>query len=260
MDCGLKVDSASGQSASDFVPRVLKKKVLLVDDVKLFIELEKTFFQRKESIEILVAHNGCEALKVIEAESPDLVFMDLYMPEMNGDECCRRIRNSDYGREIPLIMVTSAGNDADKERCLAAGCDEIITKPINRLQFLSIAKKYLDVYERKEARYAVHMKVMYGKERADVLSNYSVNLNTGGLFLETANGLTIDSRLFLEFRLPGSDKSVSCQARVAWVNNSSNPSKKDLPLGVGLQFLDISADQVSIIEHYIREKALLAEW
>ena len=54
-----------------------KKKILLVDDVKLFIELEKTFFQRKESIEILVAHNGCEALQVVEAESPDLVFMDL---------------------------------------------------------------------------------------------------------------------------------------------------------------------------------------
>jgi len=237
-----------------------KKKILLVDDVKLFIELEKTFFQRKESIEILVAHNGCEALQVVEAESPDLVFMDLHMPEMNGDECCRRIRSSDNGQEIPLIMVTSAGHDADKERCLAAGCDEIITKPINRLQFLSIAKKYLGVYERKDPRYAVHVKVLYGAERANVLSNYSVNLNTGGLFLETTTVLPIDSRLFLEFRLPGGEQSVSCQARVAWVNNSRTPSKKDLPLGVGLQFLDISADQVSIIEHYIRDNALLAEW
>jgi CheY-like chemotaxis protein len=237
-----------------------KKKVLLVDDVKLFIELEKTFFQRKESIEVLVANNGVEALKMVEAERPDLVFMDLHMPEMNGDECCQKIKRSGSGREIPIVMVTSAGNDADKERCLAAGCDEIINKPINRLEFLSIAKKYLEVYERSAPRYAVHVKVMYGEDKTEVLSDFSVNLNTSGLFLESTNILPVDSLLDLEFSLPENDSTVACQARVAWINVIPNPSKKDLPLGMGLEFVGLSDDQVSIIEQYIRQNALSAEW
>jgi len=235
------------------------KKILLVDDVKLFISLEKTFFQRKESFKVLTASSGKEALVLVESEQPDLVYMDLFMPEMNGDECCRRIKESDFGRDIPVVMVTSAGNAEDIARCEAAGCDEIVTKPINRGHFMSIARKYLEVHERKDPRYAIHVKVRFG-DQDDLLTDYTVNLSSGGLFLTSPQPLPRHTLLDIEFSLPETGETINCKARIAWVNDTSNPTKPDLPAGMGLQFVDIAESEIRIIQSYIESNNLTAEW
>lgn len=237
-----------------------KKKILLVDDVKLFVELQKSFFQRNNSIEVLTVGNGKEALDIVAAERPDLIYLDLYMPEMNGDECCRLIKASEVGKNIPIVMVTSAGSDVDRERCLAAGCDEIVTKPVNRSHFLSIAKKYLEVHERGEARYTVHVKIRYGKQMANVLTDYTVNLNAGGLYLSSSELFPVNTQLSVEFSLPGTDKAVCCQARVAWANEAGRLPKRDLPVGMGLEFIDITLEEMMIIREYIQKNALTADW
>ena len=237
-----------------------RKKILLVDDVKLFIELEKTFFQRKAAFEVLTAGSAKEALEIVQAEQPDLVFMDLYMPEMDGDECCRLIKASAIGTNIPVVMVTSAGKEDDRERCLSAGCDEIITKPINRAHFLSVSKKYMEVHERKEPRYAVHVKVMYGAQQDQVLTDYTVNINAGGLFLTSSELMPIGTELFVEFSLSGEEQLVRCRARVAWINDVTNPLKRDLPAGLGLEFVDISNDEAAMVEEYIKQNSLTADW
>ena len=234
-------ESPSVKSSSSLVrPAVSftgsKKKILLVDDVKLFIELEKTFLQRKKAFEILTAKSGEEALKIVEVEQPDLVYLDLHMPGMNGDECCRLIKASEGSKNTPVIMVTSAGSEEDKSRCIAAGCNEIITKPINRSLFLSFAKRYLDVHERKEPRYASHIKIRFGQARDKLLTDYTVNINTGGLYVSSSKLLPVGTKLFVEFSLPGNDKMISCQARVAWANEGGVPDKTrpSCRYGVGL--------------------------
>lgn len=237
-----------------------KKKILLVDDVKLFLELEKTFFQRKETFEVLTAGSGKDALEIVAAERPDLIFMDLYMPEMDGDECCRLIKDSDDGQNIPVVIVTSAGNEEDRERCLSAGCDEVITKPVNRSHFHSIAKKYIEIHDRKEPRYASHIKVMFGQQKDELSADYSVNLNTSGLFLSSPKLLPIDTLLYLEMYLPENDQAVCCQARVAWVNEADNPLKRDLPVGMGLEFDNILPEATDVIRGYIDKNALAADW
>ena len=237
-----------------------RKKILLVDDVKLFIELEKTFFQRKDKFEVLTACNGIEAFEVVAAEKPDLVYMDLYMPELNGDECCRMIKNLESGKNIPVVMVTSAGNEEDRNNCLEAGCDEIITKPINRSQFLSVAKKYLEVHDRKEPRYAVHVKVMFGANMDQRLTDFTVNLNSGGLFLSSSVLLPVGTELHIEFSLQERETAVQCKARVAWVNEPNSPTKRDLPVGMGLQFVDLSDAEINAIHDYIEKNKLTADW
>lgn len=237
-----------------------KKKILLVDDVNLFIELEKTFLQRKNAFNILIAKNGEEALKIVELEQPDLVYMDLHMPGMNGDECCRLIKASEGGKNTPVVMVTSAGSEEDKSRCIAAGCNEIITKPINRTLFLSFAKRYLDVHERKEPRYASHIKIKFGQDRDNLLTDYTVNINTGGLYVSSSRLLPVGTSLFVEIGLPGNDKTVCCQARVAWINEEGATIKRDLPAGMGLGFVGISLEEMNVIREYIKSDALTAEW
>ena len=237
-----------------------KKKILLVDDVNLFIELEKTFLQRKQVFEILTAKSGEEALKLFEVERPDLVYMDLHMPGLDGDECCRLIKASEAGKNTPVVMVTSAGGEEDKARCIEAGCNEIITKPINRSLFLSFAKRYLDVHERKEPRYASHIKIKFGQKKDDLCTDYTVNINTGGLFITSSKLLPTGTKLFVEFSLPGNDKVVCCQARVAWANEGVSPLKRDLPVGMGLGFVGISLDEMNVIREYIQKNTLAADW
>jgi len=92
------------------------------------------------------------------------------------------------------------------------------------------------------------MRVYYGPPPQTVLSDFSVDLSTGGLYLKTNIPLEIDDDLMLTFSLPGQEeKSVSCGARVAWVNQEENPLKPELPSGVGVQFVDLAPEDLASV-------------
>jgi uncharacterized protein (TIGR02266 family) len=92
------------------------------------------------------------------------------------------------------------------------------------------------------------MRVYYGTPPQTVLSDFSVDFSTGGLYLKTKMPLGIDDDLMLTFSLPGQDeKAVSCGARVAWVNREENPLKPELPSGVGVQFVDLAPEDLASI-------------
>ncbi len=74
--------------------------------------------------------NGAEAVEAVAASPPDLIFMDLKMPVMDGWEATRRIRATPEGRAIPIIALTAQAMAGDEEKALAAGCDDYVAKPI----------------------------------------------------------------------------------------------------------------------------------
>ncbi len=236
-----------------------RKKVVLADDVELFLKLEKTFFNREE-FALITAHNGREALEAIRETIPDLVFLDLHMPEMDGDECCRLVKKDEKLRHIPIIMVTSAGREEDLERCRRAECNEIVNKPINRHDFMAVARRFLQVVERVTQRYSAMLRIHYGAQSNDILSDYSIDLSTGGLFLATDRPLPTDTPLSMEFVLPVSDAKICCQARVAWVNDPVQRKKTVLPAGMGVQFLDLSLADMDAIRNYIKHSNLEPAW
>lgn len=236
-----------------------KRKILLVDDVQLFLEQQKTFFDRGE-FELLFARSGKEALQVALEKKPDLVFMDLYMPEMDGDECCRIMKENNSLRNVPVIMITSGLGQEDFEQCWQAGCDDIIVKPINQHYFNAIVKKYLPVTERKSPRFIARLRVEYGPDQESLLDDYSVNLSTGGLFLETVKLLPEESRLTLSFTIPRKEVNIRCLGRVAWVNHPEFIKNKALPAGMGIQFVDLSLQDMHAIRDYIKNGALLPSW
>jgi uncharacterized protein (TIGR02266 family) len=235
-----------------------RKKIVLVDDVELFLMLEKTFFSR-EDFELITARNGREAFKAIRETNPDMVFMDLYMPEMNGDECCHMVKMDPKYRDIPIIIVTHGGREDDLVRCRRAGCDDIVLKPINRHDFMATAQKFLQVRERAVRRFRARLRVRYCA-RSRELADYSIDLSTGGLFLETAHPLPVETPLDLEFILPETGTIIQCKARVAWVNYSKLPSKSHLPAGMGVQFLDLTLNDMNAIRNYIEIDGLEPSW
>lgn len=235
------------------------KKILLADDVELFLAQEKTFFSPEE-FDLMTVRNGQDALELIRAKEPDLVFLDLYMPGMNGDECCRLLKEDGRYRHIPIIMVTHGNRAEDLERCRAAQCDAIVLKPINRSDFVATARKFLDAQECTVSRYSAKLSVRYGTDARQLLTNYSINLSTGGLFIETHNPLEVDTPLTVEFILPVNDKVIKCNARVAWVNHPESPRKAALPPGMGLQFLDITMAGMDAIREYVKQQKLTPMW
>ncbi len=238
---------------------MLPMKILLADDVELFLELEKTFFCR-EGMTLLIARTGQEAVDLARAERPRLVFMDLYMPQLDGDEACRQIKADPELRFTPVVMVTHGGREEDLERCRQAGCDEIVLKPINRHQFMETARRFLAIPARTAPRVEARLRVRFGISPDDLLEHFSINISTGGLFLETSRPLAENSPLFLEFFLPGLPEPICCRARVAWVNAAAAPCKPLLPSGVGVQFLDLPLEKMQQIREYIRTRELTPSW
>ena len=235
-----------------------KRKILLVDDVNLFLEQEKSFLN-KEEFRLLSAHNGVEALKMVMEEHPELVFMDLNMPVMDGDKCCVTMKADKNLNEIPVVMVIQGGNEEDFERCWQAGCDDIIAKPLNRNFFLAVTKRYLHMQYRKSPRYMARLSISYSRG-SKVLTDYSVNMSTGGVFLETDNLLPVDSLLALEFTLRDNPTAIKCTGRVAWLNHPEALKNQNLPVGMGLQFIGLSLNDMNTIRQFIKEQALLAAW
>ncbi len=225
-------------------------KVLLVDDVDLFVELEKTFFQR-EQLRILTASNGADVLRLARKEKPDLIFLDLYMTGMNGDEVCRQLKMDSETAQIPVIMVVQQGDAPAMAACKAACCDDTLCKPLRREDFLRASLGQLSLAARLAPRIESRLLVRYGLRQEHLLEQYMVNICTGGLFLATEAHLSIDSRLSLQIELTDGQPPLCCHGRVAWINHPDWIKKIQLPHGMGIEFIDISEEQQQRITRHL---------
>lgn len=228
-----------------------KEKVLLVDDVELFLELEKSFFHL-DRFDLLMARNGSQAVEIALAEQPDIILMDLYMPVMNGDEACRKIKNTPDTSHIPVIMVTHP-DEEELERCYRNGCDDILFKPLKREQFLQAVNTFLDRHHRLAARVGTRIKVLYEFEGQSLAADFTVNMSTGGVFLESEKILPENTPLVMEFALPGQGKKIRCQGKVAWKNSPENKQVEELPPGMGVQFVDLNLAEMDAIRQYLQK-------
>ncbi len=119
------------------------KRILLVDDTETVLMFEKLMLQRT-GYEIATAKNGKAALTSIAERRPSLVVLDIVMPEMDGIETCRRIKNDPVTRDIPVIMVTTKGEPERVEEAFVAGCNDYLTKPIDRIELLGKIRSFLE--------------------------------------------------------------------------------------------------------------------
>ena len=111
-----------------------------------------------------------------------------------------------------------------------------------------------------DPRVNVRIAVYYSKGQDRAMSDYSVNMSYGGIFIESENVLPPDTTLFVEFRLPVNNRRIRCKSRVAWTNEPENLKSSDFPAGMGLQFLDLSLDEVHVIRNYIDDVGLRPTW
>ncbi len=127
----------------------MASKILIVDDTET-MRLYEHMLLSGQGYDLDLAENGVEALEKIKENKPDLVLLDIMMPKMDGIECCRRIKSEDATREIKVVMVTTKSEYEKVKQAFAAGCDDYVTKPIDRVELLSKLKELLKFSELKQ--------------------------------------------------------------------------------------------------------------
>jgi DNA-binding response OmpR family regulator len=122
-------------------------KILIVDDeAHIRMLIEQTLEELEdEGVEFLTAENGEIALEIIQKENPELVFLDVMMPKMNGMEVCRRVKKELELKNVFIVLLTAKGQELDRQRGQEVGADVYMTKPFDPEIILSKAKEVLGI-------------------------------------------------------------------------------------------------------------------
>ena len=231
-----------------------RPKILLVDDTRLVLELEKSFLKLSH-VDVLTAMNGVEALELIRKDPPDLIFMDMNMPEMDGVVCCAELKADPFLCSIPVIMLTTAGREGDRERARQAGCDDFLTKPIDRREFLEIARQYTDAVDRRDLRVPCQFPAIFLLGQTAIGAQV-MDIGDGGLFLASHEPVHRDSLIRLALYLPGTKPLLrELGGRIAWINEDGKRVNPTLPSGFGVEFIDLEETERSALKHLVDSEA-----
>lgn len=123
----------------------MEQKILIVDDeAHIRMLIEQTLEELEdEGVEFLTAENGEIALEIIQKEKPELVFLDVMMPKMNGMEVCRRVKKELGMNEVFIVLLTAKGQETDRQKGQDVGADVYMTKPFDPEVLLEKAKEVL---------------------------------------------------------------------------------------------------------------------
>jgi CheY-like chemotaxis protein len=116
--------------------------ILVVDDNQQNLELLQAYLEDIDC-ETVPAKDGREALDIVGQDPPDLILLDVMMPNISGFEVCKRLKNDPATTDIPIIMVTALNEFGDIERGIDCGTDDFLSKPVNKLELLTRVKTML---------------------------------------------------------------------------------------------------------------------
>jgi len=119
------------------------KKILLVDDSCTARLVNRMIFSQKSNYVLISAVDGKEAVERAKREKPDLILMDIVMPRMTGLEACRVLKRDKETEKIPVILLTTRGEEQYVQEGYASGCSDYLTKPVNDVELLDLLKAYL---------------------------------------------------------------------------------------------------------------------
>lgn len=223
-----------------------KKTILLVDDVKLFLRLEETFFKRT-GCNIITAESGRQAIEIASKHQPDLILLDFIMPDMMGDEVIKKLKSGDATRTIPVMVVSTSADKKDIDKCFAAGAEDYVTKPINAQEVLAKAANMLNIPQRVHTRVPVRIQVE-GEAGGKVFTGYTRNVSKGGLLVEHQDSIPEGQRVTMGLPIMEGGAQLHLHGQV--VRDEMDQAQR-LHL-IGIQFFNITATQTSALSEFIQ--------
>ncbi|HEU0265948.1 MAG TPA: response regulator [Geobacterales bacterium] len=220
-------------------------KILLVDDVRLFVEIERGFLQQSP-VEILTAANGAEALAMIRAHHPQLVVMDINMPQMDGLQCCAAVKADPAIQSIPVILLTNADRKQDHDACIKVGCDALLSKPIDGKLFRERLHAFLPTIDRRGPRISCSMPVQIDHAEG-IVPGVLLELSMGGAYVASNVNVSRNEEALLTFRVPAATVNTTVSGRVAWLNRGAGRQKGKLPEGFGVEFVEVTGEGMPLV-------------
>ena len=225
------------------------KQILLVDDSPFFLKIIATILKRS-GCDLLTAGDGNEALEIVNKTPPDVILMDYYMKGMSGSECCKSIKLNPATKDIPVIMVTSAGKNEDMENCSKAGCDDYITKPVEKIVLLEKVKKYLKFPVRAYKRAPICIPALYYFDNEEY-SGIIFAISEGGLFIKGERILDKESSLKIKFDIPHIARQIEIEGEVVWNSEERNQRSDNIGPGFGVRFTAMDREGLEAIKTYV---------
>ncbi len=215
-------------------------QILVVDDNRSYAEMLRAILARS-GYDVRVATSGAAALDAVRRGRPSLVITDLYMVGGDGDEVCRQIKDDPETGTVPVIMMSAGGRKNEAERCVEAGCDEFLVKPIRQAELLLAVSRHLHGGI-KNVR--VNVRAPVGLESGgNRWTATSVNVSFGGIFVEIPRLFQPGTEMLLEFALPATPPvPMLVRGKVAWLNRPEAKIKPDLPVGMGVEFTKMAPE------------------
>lgn len=121
----------------------MNARVLLVDDSSTARLMAETVFKQHTSYDVITANDGLEGVRKAIEHKPDLILLDVVMPNMDGFAACAEMRKHDALKHIPIVMVTSRGEPRNVEQGYRSGCNAYLTKPFNAKELLEMTRMFL---------------------------------------------------------------------------------------------------------------------
>jgi two-component system alkaline phosphatase synthesis response regulator PhoP len=126
------------------MPPMAKSKILIADDNPTNVELLEVYLSDVDC-QIAVAVDGRDTLEKVKAFQPDLILLDVMMPKLSGFEVCKKLKGDPATRNIMILMVTALNEPGDIERGVLAGCNDFLSKPVNKLELLKRVENMLNL-------------------------------------------------------------------------------------------------------------------
>ncbi|MDH3975594.1 MAG: response regulator [Deltaproteobacteria bacterium] len=226
-------------------------KILIVDDSRFFLSLVESLLDRW-GCKMLTATNAENALKLIDSEKPRIILLDLHMPHVTGDKLCKIVKSKPEYEEIIIIMLIASNKQADIDKCFKAGCNDYITKPIDKENLLNSIGKYIPMVKRNYERAPIYESVKYYHNNAEYSGHIHV-ISQGGAFIMGEHMVPPESVIKLIFSISKMHESMEIIGKVAWNFDSKEkfPQLLATAQGMGVQFIKISDSAKSAIIKYM---------
>lgn len=219
-------------------------RILLVDHSRGALLFQETILRRREAV-ITTAIAGSEGLQKAREEQPQLIMFGFDLFDMSAPEFCREIRADERTRGISLLLVCERDNAQHQDLCLAAGCNDIIYRPLQRNDLDAKITRLTTIPTRRDLRTLTRIEVSLEKNGRFLIGR-SLNISSTGMLIELDRVLPGDGRLRLHFYLPGEQQAMQIDAEVLRAEFVGTMAK------YGLHFVAVNEEERDRIERFVR--------
>lgn len=218
-------------------------RILLVDHSRGALLFQETILRRRDML-IMTALAGTEGLAKAKSEKPNLIIFGYDLFDMSAPEFCREVRGDDDLRMTSLLLVYDRAHQEHGDLCLAAGCNDVILRPLQKRELDQKVEKLTSIPVRRQLRTITKIEVSLEKNGRFILGR-SVNISATGMLLEVDKVLPQDSPVRLHFYLPSDPKPLQLNAAILRAEFSGTTPK------YGVRFLDAAEGDRERIERFV---------